>query len=323
MQSSARPLVLERSLSAEETDEILAGLHGQPKKLPCRLLYDAQGAELFDRIMGLDEYYPTRCELRLLDGCLPAVADDVGVAARVIEPGSAVDIKTKRLLRTLDRPAIYIGIDTVRDALEYGAKVLTREHPELDVHAIVGDFTRPFTLPAVRRPIGKTLVFFPGSTIGNFDPHAAVALLSRLQQMAGSNGRLLLGADGTRNPEALLPAYDDSEGVTAELAMNALVHLNRARAATFDAAKFRYRATWNEAYSRVEMQLVSTCEQTVQVGGESIRFRDGEPLVTDYSYKHSPHAMRGILHAAGWQVRHVFTATEQPMRLWLCEPKSA
>jgi L-histidine Nalpha-methyltransferase len=116
---------------------------------------------------------------------------------------------------------------------------------------------------------------------------------------------------------------DDSEGVTAAFAINALAHLNRTRHATFDPTKFRYRALWSEAYSRVEMQLVSTCEQTVQVDGEAIRFRDGEPLVTEYSYKHSPQAMRGILHAAGWQVRQVFTATEQPMRLWLCEPKNA
>ena len=303
-------------------DDVLSGLHAHPKKLPTRLLYDAQGAELFDRITQLDEYYPTRCELRLLDTCLPAIAADIGVAARVIEPGSGVGIKTKRLLRALDRPAIYIGIDVAREALEYGAKVLRAEHPGLDVYPIVADFTRPFALPPVRRPIGKTLVFFPGSTIGNFEPHDAVSFLSSLQRIAGPNARLLLGADGTRDPEALVPAYDDYEGVTAQFAVNALAHLNRTHGATFDPATFRYRAIWNEMQSRVEMHLVSQIDQAVRVGDEDIRFRAGEPLVTEYSYKHAPHAMRGILQAAGWDVRQVFTATEQPMRLWLCEPRN-
>ena len=304
-------------------DDVVEGLSAQPKKLPTRLLYDEHGAQLFSRITGLDEYYPTRCEFRLLDAHLPVIAADIGMAARVIEPGSGVGIKTKRLLRALDRPAIYVGIDVAREALEYGVKVLRAEHPELDVHAVTSDFTRSFALPSVRRTIGKTLVFFPGSTIGNFEPHDAVAFLSNLQRIAGLNSRLLLGADGTRDVEALIPAYDDSEGVTAQFAINSLAHLNRTRGATFDTTKFYYRAIWNEAYSRVEMHLVSQCEQTVRVGGGEIRFRAGEPLVTEYSYKHQPHAMRGILHAAGWQVRQVFTASEQPMRLWLCEPKSA
>ncbi|HTL32754.1 MAG TPA: L-histidine N(alpha)-methyltransferase [Kofleriaceae bacterium] len=314
--------MLDRSLSAEETDDVLVGLQAQPKRLPVRRLYDPHGAELFDRITGLDEYYPTRCELRLLDTHLPTIAADVGVAARVIEPGSGVGIKTKRLLRALDRPAIYVGIDVARDGREYGAQVLQKEHPDLDVHTIVADFTRPFALPPVRRTFGKTLVFFPGTTIGNFEPHDAVTFLGRLQRIAGPNARLLLGADGTRDPEALVPAYDDYEGVTADLARNALVQLVRTRGATVDPSAFRYRAIWNEAQSRVEMQLVSEREQTVKIDGAQIRFRAGEPLVTEYSYKHTPHALRGLLFAAGWHVRQVFTAAEQPMRLWLCEPRN-
>jgi dimethylhistidine N-methyltransferase len=225
-------------------------------------------------------------------------------------------------LRALDRPAIYVGIDVGRDALEYGARVLRREHPDLDVHTVIGDFTHSFALPPVRRTFGKTLVFFPGSTIGNFDPHDAVTFLGGLQCIAGPNARLLLGADGTRDPQAVIPAYDDYEGVTAEFARNALVHLERTRGATFDPLAFGYRAIWNEAQSRVEMQLVSKCDQIVTVGGAKIRFRAGEPLVTEYSYKHTPHAMRGLLYAAGWHVRQVFTAAEQPMRLWLCEPRN-
>lgn len=302
-------------------DDVIDGLRRQPKRLPCRLLYDEMGASLFEQITGVDDYYPTRNELRLLDAHLPEIATEIGVAARVIEPGSGVSIKTRRLLRALDRPACYIAIDVAVDALAYAASSLRTDLPDLDIHPIVGDFTRPFTLPPPRRPIGKTLVFFPGSTIGNFEPHDAVAFLSSMQGLAGPNARLLLGADGTHDKEALLHAYDDLDGVTAEFNKNILAHVNRSRGADFDVDAFEHRAVWNAEHSRVEMQLVARTAQAVNVGGEVFTFAAHEPLVTEHCYKHSLEAMRGILGAARWTPTHVFTAQEQPMRLWLCEPR--
>jgi len=307
--------------AALATDDILAGLLARPRRLPCRLLYDERGAELFERITQLDEYYPTRVELRLLDECLPKLAADIGVAARVIEPGSGAGIKTKRLLRALDHPASYIGIDVARDALEYGISRLRAEHPALDVHAIVADFTRPFSLPAPRRPIGRTVVFFPGSTIGNFEPHEAVAFLAGLRRTAGPQGRLVLGADGTRDRTTLERAYDDREGVTAAFDLNVLAHLNRARNTSFELEAFEHRAIWNERWSRIEMHLVARRAQRVLLDGHAIELGAGESIITEYSYKHEPHALRAILAAAGWQPRDVFTGREQPMRLWLCEPR--
>lgn len=304
----------------ELEDDVLAGLLGRPRRLPCRLLYDERGAELFDHITCLDEYYPTRVELRLLDDCLPEIAREIGVAARVIEPGSGgASIKTRRLLRALDRPTSYVAIDVTRSALDGTARVLRAEHPGLDVHTIVGDFTRPFALPALRRPVGRTLVFFPGSTIGNFEPHDACAFLAGLRRAAGANGRLLLGADATRERAVLERAYDDHEGVTAAFNRNVLAHLNRTRGTDFDVAAFEHRAIWNERYSRVEMKLVATRAQRVHLDGHIVAIDAGEAITTEYSYKHELHAMRGILGAAGWRVRHVFTGAEQPMRLWLCE----
>jgi dimethylhistidine N-methyltransferase len=302
-------------------DDVLAGLLEHPKRLPVRLLYDAHGAELFDQITCLDDYYPTRVELRLLDECLPAIAADVGVAARVIEPGSGAGIKTKRLLRALDQPASYVGIDVSGEALAYAAKRLREEFPNLDVHAIVGDFTRPFTLPVPRRTVGRTLVFFPGSTIGNFEPHDAIAFLSGLRRAAGDNSRLLLGADGTRDAEVLHHAYNDSEGVTAQFNKNVLAHLNHARGTSFDVDAFEHRAIWNERHSRIEMRLIATRHQHVVLDGHHIELSPGEPIITEYSYKHTLPALRAILLSAGWQVRDVFTGKEQPMRLWLCEPR--
>ncbi len=304
-------------------DDVLDGLRARTKRLPVRLLYDTHGADLFERITGLDEYYPTRTELRLLDAHLPAIAQEVGVAARIVEPGSGASIKTKRLLRALDRPASYVGIDVAAEMLAHAEKMLRAEFRDLDVHTIAGDFTKPFKLPMPRRPIGKTLVFFPGSTIGNFEPNAAVEFLGGLQRIAGRNARLLIGADGTRDREALLHAYDDHEGVTAAFNKNVLAHLNHTRGTTFDLDLFAHRAVWNEPKSRIEMHLVSQCDQEVDVGGERITFAKGEPIITEYSYKHTLHAMRALLMAAGWQVRAVYTGTEQPMRLWLCEPREA
>lgn len=275
-------------------DDVLDGLRRRPKRLPSRLLYDELGASLFEQITGVDDYYPTRNELRLLDVHLPEIAAEVGIAARVIERGRGASIKTRRLLRALDHPACYIAIDVAVDA---------------------------FTLPPPRGPIGKTLVFFPGSTIGNFEPHDAVAFLSSMQRIAGPNARLLLGADGTHDKDALLHAYDDLDGVTAEFNKNILAHVNRSRGADFDVDAFEHRAVWNANHARVEMHLVARSAQTVHVGGEQFTFAANEALVTEHCYKHSLEAMRGILGAARWTPTHVFTAQEQPMRLWLCKPR--
>jgi L-histidine Nalpha-methyltransferase len=302
-------------------DDVIGGLREQPKRLPCRLLYDEVGASLFEQITGIDDYYPSRNELRLLDAHLPAIAAEVGIAARVVELGSGSGIRSRRLMRALRQPAMYIEVDVAVDALAYTASVLRADNHDLDIHPIVADFTQPFALPPARRTIGKTLVFFPGSTIGQFEPHEAVGLLGRMQRLAGRNARLLIGADGTHDREALLHAYDDLDGVTAEFNKNALLHLNRTRDATFDVDAFEHRAVWNEEHHRVEMHLVANHAHEVSIGCERVRFASGEPIITEYAYKHSLHAMRGILLAAGWSPTQVFTAQEQPMRLWLCEPR--
>jgi dimethylhistidine N-methyltransferase len=301
-------------------DDVLAALRERPKRLPCRLLYDRTGAELFEQITGLDDYYPTRVEYRLLDEILPAVADDTGVAARVIEPGAGAGCKTKRLLHALHEPAAYVGIDVSTEILERTRETLARELPAVDVQTIAADFTRPFTPLSPRRPIGKTLVFFPGSTIGNFEPFDAIVFLAGLARLAGPDGRLLIGADGTHDPSALVRAYDDIDGVTAQFNLNVLDHLNRTRGSQFDLSAFRHRAVWNQRHSRVEMHLLSLRDQRVDIGGDTIELAKGEPIVTEHAYKHTIQGFRGMLHAAGWEVRQVLTGKEQPMRLWWCAP---
>jgi L-histidine Nalpha-methyltransferase len=299
-------------------DDIVARLRAPRKYLPCKLLYDARGAELFEEICALDEYYPYRSELALLDQHLPAIAQVIGRAARVIEPGSGAGQKTRMLLGALDRPATYIPIDVSAEQLATTARDLTAELPELEVVPIAADYTKMLELPPPRGA-GRTLVFFPGSTIGNFEPDDARRFLARFAELAGPGAAIVLGADSNRDPDALLRAYDDSQGVTAAFDLNVLAHLNRTHAATFDLSAFLHRAVWDAARSRVEMHLVSRRRQTVQLAGEPIQFERGEPIVTEHCYKHPPEVLAALLGDAGWNVRQVFADPRGRMRLWLGE----
>ncbi len=303
-----------------QPDEVLAGLRASRKRLPCRLLYDAEGAELFTKISTLDAYYPTRLELELLDRHLPVIAHHVGPEARVIEPGSGEGVKPRKLLRALERPLSYVAIDVAHEQLEQSARSLRADFPQVEIQTLTADYTHPFELPVPQHEWRRSLVFFPGSTIGNFEPRDARAFLAMLARAAGDDRMLLLGADATREPGTLERAYDDEHGVTAAFNKNVLAHLNRTRGATFELDHFDHRAVWNAAASRVEMHLVSNRRQLVRIDNEAISFADGEPLVTEHCYKHSPEAMQALLAAAGWRTRQIFTSTQRPYRLWLCEP---
>ena len=303
-------------------DEVLAGLRAPRKHLPCKLLYDERGAALFERICELDAYYPTRTEIALLEQHLAGIAAQVGPRARVIEPGSGEGLKTRRLLQALEAPAVYIPIDVSGEQLERTATRLRQEHPGLEVRPLHGDYTSRLVLPETRRSVGRSLVFFPGSTIGNFEPAEASAFLERFAALAGAGALLLLGADSTDDAEVLLPAYDDEDGVTAEFDLNLLSHVNRRLDATFDPQTFAHRAIWNETRARIEMHLVSRKAQTVRVGGQLVHFARGEAIVTEHCYKHPPAVLESLLARAGWRVRDVYTGSPQPMRLWLCEARS-
>jgi len=298
-------------------DDVLAGLLAPRKHLPCRLLYDARGAELFERICTLEEYYPTRSELALLEVHLPAIAAAVGPRPRVIEPGSGAGVKTRMLLRALEAPVGYLPIDISREQLDDNARALRAEFPGLEVQPVCGDYTRPLQLPAPARGAARTLAFFPGSTIGNFEPDAARDFLARLRELAGPGGMLLLGADSNTDRSSLERAYDDREGVTAAFDRNVLAHLNRTHAATFDLDAFAHRAIWNAARARVEMHLVSLRRQTVQVAGEAIHLERGEPIVTEHCYKHPRSVIAGMLAAAGWRVLRIDADPHARMHLWL------
>jgi L-histidine N-alpha-methyltransferase len=301
----------------DPVDDICEGLRASRKHLPCRLLYDARGAELFEQICTLEEYYLTRSELALLEQHLPAIANQVGARARVIEPGSGAGRKTRMLLTALDQPASYVPIDVSREQLEHNAAALRTEYPGLELQPVHADYTQAFALPRPTTPFEHTLVFFPGSTIGNFEPDEARKFLTRFGELAGPGAKLLLGADANGDADSLLSAYDDYQGVTAAFDLNVLVHLNREHGATFDPTAFVHRATWDATRSRIEMHLVSRRRQTVTIGNEAFELERGEPIVTEHCYKHRPEVLASLLEAAGWQVPEVFVDPHGRMRLWL------
>lgn len=280
-------------------EEVLAGLRASPKRLPCKLFYDEVGSQLFERICELDEYYLTRTELGILREHVGEVAGVVGANARIVEYGSGASVKTRLLLDALERPSAYVPIDIARGALIESAAAIALDYPELDVQPICADYTRAVGLPGVPGTI-RTLGFFPGSTLGNFEPDEAVTFLRRVREHCGTGGFLLIGVDSKKDRATLEAAYDDSSGVTAEFNRNILRVLNREHRARFSLSAFRHRAVYDERRGRVEMHLVSTMKQRVAVAGEIIAFEAGEAVVTEHCYKYDVTGFHELARASGF-----------------------
>jgi L-histidine N-alpha-methyltransferase len=296
---------------------VLEGLARPDKRLPTEFFYDERGSALFDAICDLPEYYVTRTELALMAEYAGAMADAVGPGASIIELGSGSSTKSRLLLDALDRPRSYVPVDISREHLEATAVGLRRQYPAIEILPVAGDFMRPLPLPAVPAP---RVVYFPGSTIGNFERPRAIALLESMRQMAGPGGAVLIGIDLMKSPTILEPAYDDAAGVTAEFNLNLLHRINRELGADFEPMRFRHRAFVDDAQSRVVMTLVSTCAQIVTVAGQRFRFRDGESIVTEYSHKYRPHDFALMARAAGLRVDRAWTDERQWFAVELLRP---
>jgi L-histidine N-alpha-methyltransferase len=264
--------------------DVLAGLSRSQKRLPSKYFYDAAGSRLFDRITELAEYYPTRTELAIMRTHAGAMAARCGPRCLLIELGAGSLFKVRLLIDRLDRPAGYVPVDMSGDHLRGAAKELAGDYPGLGVYPVVADFTRSFEAPLV--PAARRVVYFPGSTIGNFDPCEADELLGRVARLVGPGGGLLLGLDLRKETAVLERAYDDARGVTAAFNRNLLVRINRELGADFDPAAFRHRAFYNRERARIEMHLVSATDQWVRVGDATFAFNAGESIHTENSYKY-------------------------------------
>ncbi len=295
-------------------DEVLRGLRSAHKTLPPKLFYDVVGAELFERITTLPEYYLTRTELAILTEHVAELAALAGPHCALVEYGSGAGVKVRLLLDALERPAAYVPIDISAAQLARVARDLATEYPAVAVTPVCADYTAPLHLPDLPQR-ARRVAFFPGSTIGNFHPTEAAAFLRRVRRTVADDGVLVLGVDRRKDAALLGAAYDDAAGVTAAFNLNMLHRLNRDFGADFDTAQFAHRAFFNDAASRVEMHLVSLAPQVVRVAGVPIAFERGETIWTESSYKYDRDQLEQLVSSAGFAITRLWTDADD--RFWV------
>lgn len=283
--------------------EVIMGLSRAQKTLPAKLLYDKKGSEIFEQICILPSYYPTRTEKKILIENVAEMASLIGDDVMIIEPGSGSAEKVRILLHELRGNKSYVPIEISKEILLRTSHELIEEFPGMGLYPVCADFTKSLSLPLTvgSRP-GKKVVFFPGSTIGNLDPDEAKSFLKEASDLV-SGGGILIGVDMKKNPEILRNAYNDPEGVTAAFNLNLLQRLNRDLDATFDLKNFRHEAIYNEKLGRIEMHLISCLPQLVRVNQTVFRFREGETIHTENSYKYSIAEFTDLGQKAGLTLR--------------------
>jgi dimethylhistidine N-methyltransferase len=300
-------LVKERKYESKMLEEVLEGLQSDPKMLPSKYFYDNRGSELFEQICELEEYYPTKTELSIMQHNIGEITDHLSSNIQLIEFGSGSSFKTRLLLSHLPDLHSYVPVDISYDFLEEVAGSLESEYPDLEINPVAADYTQPFELPETDSEV-RRVVYFPGSTIGNFTKDQANEFIDLIAGLVGEKGGLLIGFDLIKDRETLIAAYDDAKGVTADFNKNILRRLNRELDANFDLDLFEHRAVFNEKDSRIEMHLVSNREQEVELAGTKIQFSEGESIHTENSHKYSLESFREIT------VPHF-----QPVKTWTDE----
>jgi L-histidine Nalpha-methyltransferase len=282
-------------------DAVLKGFRGDRKSIPCKFLYDARGSTLFEEICRLPEYYPTRTEVAILEANAADIAAEMGPHCRLIEFGSGGSHKARILLEALDRPAAYVPVDISREHLRHAAAGIAADFPLLPVIAVCADYTAAFRLPPLSGPSGKRVGFFPGSTIGNFEPPAAERFLTNCAHILGSGGEMLIGVDLKKDPAILDAAYNDDAGVTAAFNLNLLQRINRELDGDLDLDGFAHLAFYNAAEGRVEIYIRSLADQEAQIAGQRFQFAASELIHTEYSYKYAVPEFRALAARAGFR----------------------
>jgi dimethylhistidine N-methyltransferase len=307
-----------KTTPASEIDEIIDGLRQPEKMVSPKFFYDERGSQLFDQITHLPEYYPTETELGIMLDNIAEIATLVGESASLIEFGSGSSRKTRVLLENLDKLAVYVPVDISEDHLLDSANQIRSEFPGLEVLPVVADFTRPFELPSPAIMPLRNVVYFPGSTIGNFTNEAALELLGVMHHEAGENGALLIGVDLQKDPRIIERAYNDSAGVTAEFNLNMLRHLNREFGFDFDLEGYEHNARYDTVEGRMEIQLISLKAQVVTTGDEEFSIRDGEAILTEYSHKYTLQGFAEMARHAGFDVQRVWMDADSLFSVQYC-----
>jgi len=285
--------------------EVLEGLSRRPRSIPCRFLYDARGSDLFEQITHLEEYYPTRTEIGLLERHAGEIAALAGPDTAIVEFGSGSSRKTEILIAAMSGLRAYVAIDISPAALSEAGQRLRGRFPCLDVITVTGDFNASIRLPGTIAG-ARRLGFFPGSTIGNLGHEEAIGFLNNAAEMLGRGSALLIGVDLKKDESILMPAYDDSEGVTAAFNLNLLSRINRELDGSFDADKFAHEAIYNPEAGRVEIYITSREQQDVSVLGRHFAFERGERIHTENSHKYALGEVTEMAERAGWTHAHAW-----------------
>ena len=298
-------------VSNAEISEIIDGLSAEQKTISPKYFYDERGSQLFDQITRLPEYYLTNTELGIMRDNIDEIASLVGKQASLIEFGSGSSLKTRVLLEHLSELAAYVPVDISDEHLHTSASEIRSEFPHIDVLPVVADFTKHFDLPTPMVMPIRNVVYFPGSTIGNFEHDEAMELLRVMYDEAGKNGALLIGVDLQKDPKLIEDAYNDDAGITAKFNLNMLQHLNRDYGANFDVTEFEHSANYDEKEGRVVIELVSQTDQTFEIADTAFEIADGEAILTEYSHKYSLAGFAAMASAAGFTVEKVWTDSER------------
>ena len=308
---------LKPSLSDFRAD-VLEGLAKPQKAIPPKYFYDQTGSEIFDRITQLPEYYVTRTELALMDRIAPQVSALAGPGAVVLEPGAGSSVKIRKLIDALDAPAAFVGMDISGEHVRASVAELAPDHPDLVIGAVCHDFTQDIDLDALPLPAGRRVVFFPGSTIGDFELVDALKLLKTLRGWLREGDALMIGVDLRKPGPVLEAAYDDAEGATAEFNFNLIERINRELAGTLDASGFTYRAFWNPYRSRVEMYLVAMRDMEFEVAGHHFNMRESETIHTENSHKFTVRGFQDLAARAGFAPKTAWVHEAVPYSIhWL------
>lgn len=306
---------------ADMVADVLRGLTATPKWLSSMYFYDERGSELFDAICETEEYYPTRTELGIMEKHITDIAATLGSHVTLIEYGSGSSLKTRTLLAHLDDMAAYVPVEISKEHLLNTAENLSALFPRLEILPVCADFTTTLDIPAPTKTSARNIVYFPGSTIGNFDPEDALELLKNMRRDAGDNGGVLIGVDLEKDRGTLERAYNDAGGITAAFNLNALEHLNRELGSNFDLGNFSHRAIWNEKAHAIEMHLVSQRLQDVGIGGRTIHFEAGETIHTESSYKYTLPRFAALAERAGFKVASVWLDEQSLFSVQYLEPR--
>ena len=297
---------VETDIDREMREEVTGGMQQEQKQISSKFLYDEAGSALFDQITKLEAYYPTRTEWSIMLNNSEEITRVLGERVQLVEFGSGSSVKTRLLLEEMDDLASYIPIDISEEHLQKTADSLRTDFPNLEIKPLCADYTQPLTLPECEEAFDKRVIYFPGSTIGNFRPSRASEFLKMAGELAGPDGGLLIGVDLKKDREVLRLAYNDPEGVTAAFNLNLLTHLNRELDADFNRGQFEHKAIFNEEEGRIEMHLVSLTEQRVTIGEEVFHLAKGETIHTENSYKYTLEEFTEIASPA-FEPLHIWT----------------